>query len=571
MSSLSLTNRFRWATVPVICLIILSLFSPTIASGYYQDEEPLPTVEATPVAETGAPIIVNDRELFRLHTRVGSITASERAALVSDRISQLANNPFIGDLDVSVIDVQGATDIVVGEEILITVSETDATVEGSSRQELAQEWATLIQAAIAEGQAGSSTQALAAGVGITLFVLLGLVLINWLINRVGLWLTDKLDPTTESGRLPRTLVESEFYQSGLYSRSMHNTLRLLKLLLAIFLITVALPFILLSFPQTHTLGVKVGRLLLDPLAEMWDGFVTFLPDLASLLVLGILTWIAIRLVRLFFREIERGVIRVPSFEPEWAGLTGRIVIIIIIVVAVIIGFTSLPVSQLPVFQGVSAFLALLFTLASSSAIANIIAGIILTYTGAFRLGDIIEIQSKMGEVVGKHLLTTRVRTFKNEVVSFPNSLVLSNSVTNYTRLARENGLTLHTEITIGYDVPWQQVHELLIAAALDSQDILKRPAPFVLQTSLNDFHVSYELNAFTHKPERLPRLYSAIHQNIQMRFNAAGVEIMSPAFAALRDGNAITIPPGFSQMDGRPPADEDMQMTGNSRPIIDEL
>ena len=540
------SNWFHYLSALLICLLVLGLTQASKASAYFQDEEPpLPTVEATPAAEEGAPVVVNDRELFRIHSRVGSITATERAALVSDHISRVATNPFLSDVSVTILDVQGVTDILVGEEVLISVSETDAMVEGRSRQELAQEWATLIQAAIAEGQAGSSAQTLAFGVGITIFVLLGLFLINWLVNRVSGWLTDKFNPGADASRLPRTLSESEFYRSGLFGRTMLTAMRLFKFILAILLVTVALPFILQAFPQTHDLGIKIGQLLLEPLAKLWDGFVAFLPDLAFLLVLGGLTWLGTRLVRMLFREIERGVIRLPSFEPEWASLTGRIIAIIMIVIAVIIGFNALPFSQLPVFQGVSAFLALLLTLSSSSAIANIIAGIILTYTGSFRLGDIIGIQTSTGEVVGKHLLTTRVRTFKNEVVSFPNSLVLGNSVTNYSRLAREQGLALHTVVTIGYDVPWQKVHELLIAAALDSENILKNPAPFVLQTSLNDYHVSYELNAFTRKAERLPRIYSSLHQNIQKHFNQAGVEIMSPSYAALRDGNGVTLPPEF--------------------------
>jgi small-conductance mechanosensitive channel len=292
----------------------------------------------------------------------------------------------------------------------------------------------------------------------------------------------------------------------------------------------------------------------DPLAELWAGFVAFLPDLAFIIVLAFLTWVVVRLVRLFFREVERGVIRLPSFQPEWAGFTGRMIGFLLLIVAFIIGFTSLPFSHLPVFQGISAFLALLLTLASSSAIANIIAGIILTYTGAFSLGDIVEIQTTLGEVVGKYLLTTRVRTFKNELVAIPNSLVLSNSVTNYSRIARETGLTLHTTVTIGYDVPWPKVHELLVGAALDCEDVLKAPPPFVLQTALNDYNVAYELNAYTRKPEIMPRLYSTLHQNIQARFNAAGVEIMSPAYTALRDGNMVTLPADFLPADYRPPA-----------------
>jgi small-conductance mechanosensitive channel len=528
----------------LLVLLLFALAWPAAAAA--RQEEPTPTPLPTPLAEEGAPVVVNDRELFRLKMRVGSITAVERAALVSDHISRLANNPFSGELSVTVVDTAGATDIVVGDEVLVTVTEADAATAGRARRELAQEWASLIQSAIAEGQASVGVGTLTAGMGITLAVLLALVVLLWVINRFGNWLVDKLDPATESGRLPPTLANSEIYQSGQFSRAVRLLLRLFKMVVAFLLITVAIPVILRAFPQTRDLGTSMRALLLAPLAKLWDGIAAFLPDLFFLLVLAALTWLVTRLVYIFFREVERGVIRLPSFEPEWAGFTGRMIVVLVIIVASIIGFTSLPISQLPVFQGISAFVALLLTLASSSAIANIIAGIILTYTGAFKLGDIVAIQNATGEVVGKYLLTTRVRTFKNEVVSFPNSLVLSNSVTNYSRLARERGLTLYTTVTIGYDVPWQQVHELLIGAALDTPDILKKPAPFVLQKALNDYNVSYELNALTHKPELLPALYSALHRHIQDRFAAAGVEIMSPAYTALRDGNNPALPPAAS-------------------------
>jgi small-conductance mechanosensitive channel len=535
-------------------LMLLALTYPIAASDRRQVEQPLPTPAETPIVEEGAPVIVNDQELFRLEGHLGSITPTERAAIVAKHITRLANNPFEEEVEISLHDVQGATDIVAGDLVLVSATDADAALAGRDRNELAQEWAESIQAAIVQGRAMYSGRTAVAGAAITVATLLGLGFLFWLINRIGDRLVDKFDPTTESGRIPPALARSEFYQSGLFSRVVRIVFRILKVALALFFVIFAIPIILRSFPQTQELGNRIGRLLLDPLAELWQGFVTFLPELAFLVVVALVVWALVRLVSLFFREVEHGVVRIPSFEPEWAAFTGRMISFLLIIVGLIIGFTSLPFSQLPVFQGISAFLALLLTLSSSSAIANIIAGIILTYTGAFQLGDIVQIQATLGEVVGKYLLTTRLRTFKNELVSVPNSLVLSNSVTNYSRMARENGLTLHTTVTIGYDVPWQKVHELLIAAALDCEDMEKTPTPFVLQTALNDYNVAYELNAFTKKPEIMPRLYSTLHQNIQRRFNDAGVEIMSPAYTAVRDGNMITVPADFLPAGYRPPA-----------------
>ena len=112
-----------------------------------------------------------------------------------------------------------------------------------------------------------------------------------------------------------------------------------------------------------------------------------------------------------------------------------------------------------------------------------------------------------------------------------------------------DGVILHTTVTIGYDAPWETVHALLIAAARATTDILPTPPPFVLQTALNDFYVSYELNAYTDAPENIPSIYSELHQNIQDKFNQGGVEIMSPHYTQLRDGNRTTIPANYLSPD----------------------
>jgi small-conductance mechanosensitive channel len=184
----------------------------------------------------------------------------------------------------------------------------------------------------------------------------------------------------------------------------------------------------------------------------------------------------------------------------------------------------------------------LISLASSSALSNIIAGIVLTYTGAFRLGDRVKLGDAFGDIIETSLLATRVRTIKNEDVTIPNSIVLGNSVLNYSRAANALGLILHTSVTIGYHAPWRKVHELLISAALETAGVLHEPRPFVWQTALNDFYVTYEINAYTDSPRDMVDIYAAMHARIQDAFHAAGVEIMSPHYTSLRDGNAVAIP-----------------------------
>jgi small-conductance mechanosensitive channel len=217
-------------------------------------------------------------------------------------------------------------------------------------------------------------------------------------------------------------------------------------------------------------------------------------------------------------------------------------------------FPYIPGHSSPAFQGVSIFVGVLFSLGSAGAVSNIIAGVLLTYTRAFQIGDRIKIGDTFGDVLEKSLLATRIRTIKNEDVTVPNALVLSSHVVNFSSCAATGGLILHTSVTIGYDAPWRKVHELLIAAALSTRGILKSPDPFVLQTALNDFYVTYEINAYTDEPVRMVSVYAELHQNIQDSFNEAGVEICSPHFAAVRDANRIAIPTDYVPGSYTPPA-----------------
>ncbi|NJN75986.1 MAG: mechanosensitive ion channel family protein [Synechococcaceae cyanobacterium RL_1_2] len=247
-------------------------------------------------------------------------------------------------------------------------------------------------------------------------------------------------------------------------------------------------------------------------------------------------------------EIELKRVILPGFYPEWAKPTYKLIQFLIMAFAATVAFPYLPGAETPAFQGISIFLGLLISLGSSSAIANIVSGIILTYTRAFLVGDRVKITDTIGDIVEKTLFVTRIRTVKNVVITIPNASVLSSHVINYSAAANDPlipALILHTTITLGYDVPWRKVHDVLIKAALDTPRILPDPSPFVLQTSLDDYYVSYELNAYTDNPGIMAKIYSELHQNIQDQCNQNDIEILSPHYRAVRDGNQTTIPQDY--------------------------
>ena len=256
----------------------------------------------------------------------------------------------------------------------------------------------------------------------------------------------------------------------------------------------------------------------------------YVPNFFFLAILILITFYVLKLLRFFFRELEKGTLTFKGFLPEWAEQTYKIFRLLIVAFAVVVAFPYIPGSSSPAFKGISIFFGVLFSLGSTSAIANIVAGYTLTYRRVFKVGDRVKIADFMGDVTETRLQVTQLRTIKNEEIVVPNSMIVNSHVINYSTLAKEAGLILHTSVTIGYDTPWRQVEAMLLMAAERTKGILPQPAPFVLQTSLDDFYVSYELNVTIDSPQAMIGIYSDLHRNIQDAFNEYGVQIMSPSY-----------------------------------------
>ena len=306
------------------------------------------------------------------------------------------------------------------------------------------------------------------------------------------------------------------------------------------------------FPWTREHGARLLSYIGTPVKFIGLAFLNYLPNLLYIVVIVAAMYYLLKFVQVLTREVERGNIRISGFYPEWSQPTYKIVRFLLFAFTAVIIYPYLPGENSPAFKGVGIFIGVLFSLGSTSAVANVVAGVILIYTRGFRVGDWVKIGDNMGEVTVQTMLATHVKTIRNEEIIIPNSVVLASFVTNYSLLAQNDGLILHTSVTIGYDTPWRKVHELLIEAALKTKNIVPSPAPFVLQNALEDSYVQYEINAYTDHPLLMVYIYSDLHANIQDCFYAAGVEIMSPVYHSLRDGNRAAVPAEFLPKDYHP-------------------
>ena len=490
---------------------------------------------------TGEPVMLNKDTLFKLYAGMGILNLKQRVAVIDKRISLIVSRRDF-NADSLVLKNDSALSVITYKSALIfTINDRDASFSELDRLQLAESYLVVLKQKSGNVPKDYTIKVLAVNALEAIAVIVGLLFLILMVNRAfglvkhrssGAW-ERYIRRLGEKGAPVGYAVHLRPVFSGL--------LRISRLIIIVLLVYIALPVAFLIFPQTKHTANKLLSYILKPFEGILLAMVHYLPKLLTVAVIYIVTFYLVKLVKFIAAEIENGDFAIKNFYPEWAIPTYNIIRILLYTFMFVIIFPYLPGSDSRVFQGVTLFFGVLFSFGSSSAISNIVAGIVLTYMRPFKIGDRVRVGEVTGDVIEKNLLITRIRTSKNEDITVPNSTILNGSTINYSSVSQELGLILNTNITISYDTPWNTVYDLLIEAGLATEGILKDPRPFVLQISLNDFHVTYQLNAYTAMPNKMSTLYSRLHQNIQDKFNEAGIEIMSPHFTALRRGNVRCI------------------------------
>ncbi|WP_160114737.1 mechanosensitive ion channel family protein [Aquimarina sp. AU474] len=375
--------------------------------------------------------------------------------------------------------------------------------------------------------------------------IVGIIIFIFLLKRLFKWLQSKI------GKLENNIFFSntkfaQFFRFITPRRERHILsflLRLLKISIVITFLIIYLPFLFSLVPQTKKYADIVIDYIKKPLLFLYNGFVGFIPNLFFIIVIFFVTKYLLRFLKYVTTELEREAVRLDGFHADWARPTFNLLRVVIIAFALIIVFPYIPGSDSPAFKGVSIFFGILFSLGSTSAISNIVAGVVITYMRPFKVGDRVEIGETVGDITERSLLVTRIRTMKNLDITIPNSSILGNHIVNFSRHAQDIGIILHSSVTIGYDVASNEVVKALINGAKKTEFVISDPVPFVLIKSLDDFYVNYEINAYTKTPEKSSLIYSMLHENLKNELHNAGIEILSPHYHAVRDGNVLTVPP----------------------------
>jgi small-conductance mechanosensitive channel len=540
-------KRFFYFVASILLYFLLTIVPFCATHAQVPTPTPIPTPATTSINK-GALVELGGEELFNIRAGVGAFSPEERAEAVSNRILKLADDPTIAAQRITIDDKPLTTNLTVDNRVLLTITDGDARAADQSRQELARNYQEKIQKAITQYRIERSPDYIRQGIFNSLIATVLLVATLILLGFIFPWLYQKVN-NLQSSRFPTIRIQNfELLAATRISQLLIGLLKLLRFFLTLGALVIYVPLVMSFFPWTRQISLRIYRYFLQTLETSWEAFLSYLPNLFALSIILFITYYLIRLMRNFFTSIGNGNLTLQGFYQEWAEPTFKLSVFLIVILAAVIAFPYLPGFGSPAFQGISLFLGLLLSLGSSVVVANVVAGIILIYTRAFQIGDRIKIGDAVGDVVEKTLFVTRMRTVKNVIITLPNTSVFTNQIINYTAAELDPNqapLILHTKVTLGYDVPWRKVHQVLVDAAKSTTHLLSDPEPFVLQTSLDDFYVSYELNAFTHNPSIMARIYSELHQNIQDKCNEAGIEILSPHYSAVRDGSQITIPEDY--------------------------
>lgn len=506
-------------------------------------------VDSLKLLNDGVPVIPFRDTIFRIYTSLGSYTARDRASAIEDRIRNLAKNLDFHLDSLRAWENENNWIIAWNDQMIISFNDQDALWTNMDIASLAEMKLQDIKTTISKYREETSLKNLLSALGQAALIITVLLVLVIGMSKFAAWIRRKL-VANRGKKLQGIRVRGyQLISPKQQVRVLWIIITISKWLLILTSIYLALPMMLNLFPSTRGYTPVLLGYFLNPLREIGASVIAYFPNLITIIVICVVFRYALKVLKFFASELRSGALHVPGFFPDWALPTYHILRVLLLAFLMIVIFPYLPGSDSSIFKGVSVFIGVLFTFSSAGALGNIVAGLVLTYMRSFSLGDRVKIGDLSGDIIEKSLLVTRIRTIKNEVISVPNSQVMNSHTINYSADAQEKGLIIHTNLTMSYETRWQVVHELAIKAALRVELIETEPAPFVLQSSLDDFYITYQINAYTKHPNKQAHIYSELHKSLMDVFHEANIELLSPHYNAMRDGNKRDIPHGFVPKD----------------------
>ena len=482
----------------------------------------------------GRPIVFEKDTLYYLYTSYRPYDIDTRVKYVEEKLKELYNDPYFVADSIKIKPAGDYLSVMYNDKTITGVSMVDALWENSSQTELAQRYANIIKNTIVKYKEQNSLKSVLIRLAELLLVLFITFILVWAINRLFDFLK-KITLNSEHRFLTSIRIRNyDFIKKPGIVKALVKILAILRIVFLLFLLITIIPLIFDIFSSTQYLSKIIVQWISEPIKNVGIAIIGYLPHLFYIVIIAVITRYVLKILRFFALEIERGILKIKDFHPEWAHTTYVLARMMLWVLALVIMFPHLPGSDSDAFKGISIFLGVLISLGSSSAISNAIAGIVISYMRPFQVGDWIKSGEIIGAVIEKNALVTRLKTINNEDITIPNSAILSGATMNFTSIGKEIGLALNVQVKVRYDYSDNLVEELLIEAALKTNGISPKPHPYIFQISLSELNAVYELNAYTFHPENMYFIKSDLTKNIQSTFRQANIEIFSTQYVEIR-------------------------------------
>jgi len=535
--------------------------TPEITSTPVAGKTPEILPDKTPVPETELkkyPVTFYGKELFYISTDMLSRKAEDRAKEASTKLQNLYKHEK--NLDVNLITATGEVEItgdfkgekrtvkginiIYDNQFIVIADEKEAELQGTSDKALAESYVKKIREAMITYREKTGFQSLLMGIIYSIISTIIFILLLISSKKIFTLIIKIIDSFVADLKIQNLTIIRREQIIEILSGLIHLVFFLIRVIVFYIYLTLMLSF----FIWTEKYGDKLLSYVIKGFEFITGSVINYIPELCIIIITVFIAYYIIKFASFIFNALDKEIISFPGFEKDWALPTYKITKFILIILALIVIYPYLPGSNTPAFKGISVFMGLIISLGSSSAVSNIISGIVLTYTNSFKIGDLVEINGKTGTVMDKSLLVTSIKTRTNEYITFPNSSVMNSSILNHYTLGKKNGLAIQGTVTIGYDTPIENVRKTLIESAVPNENFLSDPPPFVLIKGLEDSYITYELNGWTKNPQLAERR-SELYQSMYNKCNEAGIEILSPSYYSLRDGNHSTIPADYLPKD----------------------
>jgi len=476
----------------------------------------------------GMPVIVEGDTLFSIYPIRGISSVATRAGNISHMVRLLGGDRRVKPDSINLLPLEGYTEITYDDRAIIILSDDDALWMNMPLDSLAKVYREKIVNEVKHLQENNNRKDIIkrslefAGV----IIVLGLFFygLNYLFKKLKNLAKKRIEAKFES----TTMRISRFLNLKQALRVTFFTLNVLRYILMLLALVIAIPILFFIFPHTRDIADTLFGYILTPVKSIYSSVIDYIPNLFMIIIIWLIIHYILKGLKYISNEIGAGRLKISGFYPDWASPTFNLIRFFLYAFMLALIYRYLPGAENGVFQGISVFIGIIVSLGSTAVIGNIVAGFVIIYMRPFKIGDMIKLNDTVGRVIEKTPFVTRICTLKNEIITIPNSFVLSSHTTNYTASADNYGLIIHTSIGVGYDVPNERVHELLIKAARMTKGVLRDRDPFVLDKKFEDLYQLYEINAYIKDANAISRISSDLHHTIQNVFIEAGIELQVP-------------------------------------------